>query len=63
MDKEEKNIELQFKDKPPDGILKKIRFLPDNNISWRVFYELQCRVIKLAEQLGIRYIEVKDNAK
>jgi len=63
MSEEPKNIELQFKDKPPKGVLKKLRFLPDKKLSWRDFYEFQNRVIKMAERLGIRYIEVKDDAK
>jgi len=57
MSEEQKKIKINFKDEPPEGVLKKLRFLPDKKLSWRDFYEFQNRVIKMAEREGLNYEE------
>ena len=57
MSKKPKKIKLNFKDAPPEGVLKRIRFLPDENYGWRRHYEFQMKVLKMAEREGLNYEE------
>jgi len=57
MGKKPKKIKLNFKDAPPKGVLKRIRFLPDENDGWRKHYEFQMKVLKMAEREGLNYEE------
>ena len=47
----------KFKDKPPEGVLKRIRFLPDERHGWRKHYKFQMKVLKMAEREGLNYEE------
>ena len=57
MNKETEDIALNFKDKPPEGVLKRIRFLPDEKHGWRKHYKFQMKVLKMAEREGLNYEE------
>ena len=57
MNKETKDIVLNFKDKHPEGVLKRIRFLPDEKHGWRKHYKFQMKVLKMAEREGLNYEE------
>ena len=47
MSEEQKKIKLNFKDEPPEGVLKRIRFLPDEKHGWRKHYKFQMKVLKM----------------
>jgi len=57
MSEEQKKIKLNFKDEPPEGVLKRIRFLPDEKHGWRKHYKFQMKVLKMAEREGLNYEE------
>ena len=57
MNKETTDIALSFKDEPPEGVLKRIRFLPDERHGWRKHYKFQMKVLKMAEREGLNYEE------
>jgi len=57
MNKETTDIALSFKDEPPEGALKRIRFLPDEKHGWRKHYKFQMKVLKMAELEGLNYEE------
>ena len=65
MSEEQKKIKHNFKDEPPEGVLKRIRFLPDEKYGWRRHYKLQMYTLKKAERMGIRYeiIDDEDTSK
>ena len=57
MSEEQKKITINFKDEPPEGVLKRIRFLPDEKHGWRKHYKFQMKVLKMAEREGLNYEE------